>query len=328
MSRPLQSVLITRPSSLGRTSSPVSGEVRFTSGVGRARFGARWEAQHDWSSNPSIAIGLHGLPVVAWSEWDAQSFSRIYALRWNGLAWTEMNGSASSQGIGSNSTSSPSASMSPDGKPVVAWIDDSSDDGEIYVRRWSGSAWVEVGLGSASGGGISDNSRGSWSPSLAVGPDGNPVVAWVDSSDNDGEIYLRRYAPKLAYVPLAVVLSCWPGPNEIEPNGNGAQANGPLCPGRTYSGAPEERFDVFFLDAAGGHITIEMANHTGTGVQLQLHHEQITPNPMAIDYTAADGYRIQVTNAPVGRYYIVISTAIPNGGATRYTLTPAFTMRD
>ena len=52
-------------------------------------------------------------------------------------------------------------------------------------------AWVELGAGSATGGGISDNASGSVTPSIAVGLDGNPVVVWEDS-DGDAEIYLRR----------------------------------------------------------------------------------------------------------------------------------------
>ena len=35
--------------------------------------------------------------------------------------------------------------VAPDGTPYVAWRDDSSGDDEIYVRRWSGSIWEEVG---------------------------------------------------------------------------------------------------------------------------------------------------------------------------------------
>ena len=48
--------------------------------------------------------------------------------------------------------------------------------------------WHEVGAGSASGGGISDNGSNSMSPSLAIAPDGTPYVAWVDEGW-DYEIY-------------------------------------------------------------------------------------------------------------------------------------------
>ncbi len=74
----------------------------------------------------------------------------------------------------------------------VAWSDSSGDDTEVYLRRWDGSAWSELG-GSASGGGISNNSGDSSWPSVAVGPDGNPWVAWHDETPGRAEIYVRRW---------------------------------------------------------------------------------------------------------------------------------------
>jgi len=47
-----------------------------------------------------------------------------------------------------------------------------------------------VGVGSASGGGIS-NTGSSERPSLALASDGTPYVAWIDSSSGDYEIYIR-----------------------------------------------------------------------------------------------------------------------------------------
>jgi hypothetical protein len=296
--------------------------------AGSASGGGISDTANEWSSSPSVAIDLNSAAVVTWNEWNASTYVRTYARRWNGLAWVEMGGSASASGIGGDSSSTSSVAIGPDNAPVVAW-EDRTNGYEIYVRRWSGSAWVEVGQGSASDGGISNDSRTSQSPVLAIGRNGNPIVAWANNSDDDAEIYLRRYAPKLAYVPLTVVLSCWPNAGESEPNNNTVQANGPICPGRAYAGLPDDRYDVFYLNAAAGPISINLANHIGRGVQLQLHHERITSSPMAIDYTGADGYRLNVPNAPAGRYYVVISTQAPDSGATtRYTLTPTFTLSD
>jgi hypothetical protein len=63
------------------------------------------------------------------------------------------------------------------------------------MQRWNGSSWVEVGTGSASGGGISDNSGNSRRPSLAIAPapDGMPYVTWYDDGGGDWEIYVRRW---------------------------------------------------------------------------------------------------------------------------------------
>jgi len=64
-------------------------------------------------------------------------------------------------------------------------------DYEVYVRRWNGSSWAEVGGSSASVGGISDNSGMSSTPSVAIAPGGTPYVAWYDSSGGDYEIHVR-----------------------------------------------------------------------------------------------------------------------------------------
>ena len=45
----------------------------------------------------------------------------------------------------------PSVAVAPDGTPYVAWHDYNPVPTEIYVRRWNGSSWEEVGAGSASG---------------------------------------------------------------------------------------------------------------------------------------------------------------------------------
>ena len=144
---------------------------------------------------PSVSIAPDGTPYAAWND-DSSGDYEIYMRRWNGSSWEEVGaGSATGGGISANSGDSlhPSVAVAPDGTPYVAWDDDSGGDNEIYVRRWNGSSWEEVGAGSATGGGISANSGWSEWPSVAVAPDGTPYVAWDDRSGGDGEIYVRRW---------------------------------------------------------------------------------------------------------------------------------------
>jgi hypothetical protein len=147
------------------------------------------------SEHPRVAIVPNGTPYVIWED-DSSGDYEIYARRWNGSSWVEVGaGSASGGGISSNSgdSLSPWVAVAPDSTLYVAWHDDSAGDDEIYVRRWNGSSWVEVGAGSASGGGISNNSGTSAVSSVAVAPDGTPYVAWHDDSTGDYEIYVRRW---------------------------------------------------------------------------------------------------------------------------------------
>ena len=89
----------------------------------------------------------------------------------------------------------PSLAISSGGTPYVAWNDGSSGDAEIYVRRWSGTEWEEVGPGSATDGGISDNDGWSAWASMSIAADGTPYVVWNDGTPGGGNvaIYVRRW---------------------------------------------------------------------------------------------------------------------------------------
>ncbi|MBW7959715.1 MAG: hypothetical protein H3C69_09170 [Candidatus Promineofilum sp.] len=152
---------------------------------------------------PSIAIGPDNMPVVAWMD-RSNGKQNIYVRRWDGTTWQPLGQTSAMLGGISDTTFQAwdaSVAIGPNGLPVVAWINKVSNPApqEIYVRRWSGSAWEEIGPGSASGGGISQTDRMSTSPAVAVGPDNVPVVAWQEPTSDPqlgGElnIYVRRYA--------------------------------------------------------------------------------------------------------------------------------------
>lgn len=363
-----------------------NGSAWVEMGSGSASGGGISDKDSSW--NPAMAIGPDGMPILAWA---VDENNLVYVKRWNGSFWTEMGGSASGDGIGSGHAAYPSIAIAPDGMPIVAWssssiqvrrwdgstwlelpVPDTTDsqnisvavtaggapiiawqsndsgNSEIYVRRWNGSAWVEVDSGSASGGGISQSNASAEGPSLTVGHDGTATIAWKDSSNN-GEIYVRRYQPchtstryqtgqpylynsnlNASYrLFLPSVVQTVNSFAETEPNNDATQADGPLCSGRAYVGLPNDHYDVFSLDADAGYIALELADHVGAGVQLQLHHQTLTTHPIGLDVNGADGYRVEVPNAPAGRFYVVISTLTPDPGATtHYTLTSTFTMSE
>ena len=153
------------------------------------------------SRHPSLALDASGNPYVAWSDRFCGN-SDIYIKRFNRTSWVEVgSGSASAGGISDTIGDSvePSLALDGSGNPYVAWYDGPSTTNantEIYIKRFDGTSWVEVGSGSASGGGISDNSGRSGSPSLALNWSGNPYVAWGDSSRKEeySEIYIKQYS--------------------------------------------------------------------------------------------------------------------------------------
>ncbi len=110
--------------------------------------------------------------------------------------WLEV-GSRSGSGGGisdsSGESSRPAMLASPTAGLVVAWSDGRGSSSQIFVRRWNGSAWVEMGPGSASGGGVSNTNGNSDFPALSADAAGSPVLAWHDNADGDNEIYIRRW---------------------------------------------------------------------------------------------------------------------------------------
>ncbi len=166
-------------------------------GSGSASGGGISNTDHrSWS--PSVAIAPDGTPYISWEEEITSDISdiQIYVRRWNGSSWEEVGpGSASGGGVSNNDTTSYNSSMAvaPDGTPYVAWSDRAEGEFDIYVRRWNGSSWEEVGPGSASGGGISDINWDSDAPSLAIAPDGVPYVIWRNEAWHYYEIYGKRW---------------------------------------------------------------------------------------------------------------------------------------
>ena len=107
------------------------------------------------------------------------------------------------------------------------------------------------------------------------------------------------------------------GPWEVEPNNTYLQANGPLISGREYRGYPNDEKDycsIYLCEP--GSLTINLTDHTGQAVQLQLFYQGID-NRVAFD--TAPPYTITYDGQP-GWYYIYIYTGGGHNSTTPYTL--------
>jgi hypothetical protein len=127
------------------------------------------------------------------------------------------------------------------------------------------------------------------------------------------------------YLPLALrdYVTYFAGPWEVEPNDSYLQANGPLMAGRTYSGYPNDRKDYFSLYVRQpGEITVELAGHTGQGVQLQLFYQGID-NRVGFELVSSGQATIEHTG-PAGWYYVYIFTESGYNSSTPYTLQASY----
>jgi hypothetical protein len=148
---------------------------------------------------PALALDAAAQPAVAWTEWTTTG-RFTFLRRWSAsaAAWQELGGSASGTGVGgilAPRAPIPIAAHVPaltvDGldRIWVAWTDATSGTYEIYLERWSGTAWHEVGA-SATGGGVSNSSAPSIRPALAArGHRG--CVAWSEGVGQQPAIAVR-----------------------------------------------------------------------------------------------------------------------------------------
>lgn len=143
---------------------------------------------------PALAVGPDGNPVLAYtqqhSNWNPYDpYGEVMVGKWNGSTMVGLGGANSNGGLSrSQGVSSDFASVAVDrsGNTIVAW----NENGSVYVRRFNGTQWLELG-GSASGNGLG---RGG-SPQVTVDSEGRPIVAWTTSGTGprDNSLLVKRW---------------------------------------------------------------------------------------------------------------------------------------
>jgi len=110
--------------------------------------------------------------------------------------WFDLAGSGTGGGLSNNAGVSdrPAMVMSGSGLPWVAWSDNTfsadNNNTDIYVAAWTGFQWISYAGGLAPGG-ISNNPGKSTNPSICLGDEGFPFVAWQDDSNGYVQIYVK-----------------------------------------------------------------------------------------------------------------------------------------
>lgn len=189
----------------------------------------------------SLALDANGNPILAFLGWAqtnvtlsatpaiVDSTVQVYVRRWTGIEW-EFVGSDFGDGGASNARSftsslgsilhhadTPSLAMDDNGEPVVAFTYHTMIAGapatntDVYVTRWTGSAWVAVGpavpaadgaVGRGGAGGVSASAGGSSNPSLAADATGKLALAWEEEPASGGVYVWLRAWNGTAWTPL------------------------------------------------------------------------------------------------------------------------------
>jgi len=126
--------------------------------------------------------------------------------------------------------------------------------------------------------------------------------------------------PGPVYLPL--ITSCFSGP-EQEDNDSAATANGPLCGPGSYTGTPDDANDYFWFNTrATGLIIIDLTNHTGADVQLQVYYQVVQGTPVCSDVVPP--YQIECPDSPAGKYFVRVYTPPGSNSTTPYQLTVSY----
>ncbi|MCA9210520.1 MAG: hypothetical protein KDA55_19315, partial [Planctomycetales bacterium] len=131
-----------------------------------------------------LAVATDGTKIaVAWTQ-AIGGVDQFYLREFDGSDWQQLAGSASGNGISGTVAASRAPTLAyHNGELFVAWQQADTDletpGDEIYAARFSGGSWQAAGVGSNTGGGVS-NSRGSATqPRLASGGD-RLQLFWTD----------------------------------------------------------------------------------------------------------------------------------------------------
>jgi hypothetical protein len=143
------------------------------------------------SSSPSLSLANDGTPNIAWTDTVGLVTETFFA-RWTGSAWAGMLGATPDNvSLNSGVSTSPSLDMATN-TPVIAWRDNTPGNAEVFVSRWSGTAWAGFKSGAADN--VSATPLASVNPSLRVNSSGNPSVTWVELIDsNISEVHYTMY---------------------------------------------------------------------------------------------------------------------------------------
>jgi hypothetical protein len=160
------------------------------------------------SNYPALAVDARGHPVVAWVE-NLGGHRAIWLRRWDGEAWVSLAGSSEGTGISGTQalSGSPSLALDGEGRPVVGWQEEISGRAQIWLRRWDGAGWIDLG-GSATGMGVSASPIGAAIPKVVVDRAGMPVVCWIDERTGTRHVHVRRWSGR-AWVDLGESFPGW-----------------------------------------------------------------------------------------------------------------------
>jgi hypothetical protein len=83
----------------------------------------------------------------------------------------------------------PAIDLRSDNNPVVTWQEWNGSSFDVFVKRWTGSTWIQITTVAVD----KTLSRNAERPSLVLKSDNNPIISWDEEDGTSENIYVRQY---------------------------------------------------------------------------------------------------------------------------------------
>lgn len=134
------------------------------------------------AAKPFLAVN-QGTPYVAWAENNGSAFLG-YVKYFNGSSWQPVAGILN---VNSGHTAGSTVLAFSAGTPYVAWQEENGVSAQVYVKRYTGGQWQQVGSWLNQAGG--NQAQHPWLTFSGT----TPYVAWEEANAATSLIYVKRY---------------------------------------------------------------------------------------------------------------------------------------
>ncbi|MFB9993161.1 hypothetical protein ACFFLM_14405 [Deinococcus oregonensis] len=140
-----------------------------------------------YAARTRAVAARNGEPVLAWGEWLRKPYgSRLTVRTWDEAAKTWQRGPAFNDITAFSRT--PAIALNAAGQPTVAWLQGEVLDSNVFVKRWTGTAWKALG-------GSLNRHPNTYlaSTRMVLNPQEQPLVAWLEDLDGEDALYVSEW---------------------------------------------------------------------------------------------------------------------------------------
>lgn len=146
------------------------------------------------SADPVLKLDSSGRPFLVWEDATSGTYN-VYFSRWDGSAWVRMDGTGGNEMISNTARVSAGKArlvLDMSDNPIVIWRDYQIGNREVYLTRWTGSAWTHMN-GTPGSENVTNTSGDSYSYEILLDSSDNPLILWGNYAGGSDRLYLTRW---------------------------------------------------------------------------------------------------------------------------------------